>query len=282
MSPIKKIEWILPASEVSEYYPISVDAHFEDSPKKKSCILFIHGFKGFKDWGSFNHIAQTAAQAGFIFVKLNLSHNGVNFSNPSDFVDLEAFGKGTISMDLSDCLSVIDYLLSDICPLPIDRNYFNLIGHSRGGALALLSAAERKAVKKLSTWGGIHDFEKTLTPEQIEAWKRDETVWIKNNRTGQQMPIYPKAYWDYIDNKARLYVPSRLPEINSPVLIAHGTDDQTIPYQVAQFLHTNIKNSVLELFDNASHTFGSVHPHKEENLHPDTQNVLRKTLEFFA
>lgn len=71
--------------------PILADARYIFNKKKKPVILFIHGFKGFKDWGHFNLIADEVAKRDFIFVKFNLSHNGTTVENPTDFVDLEAF-----------------------------------------------------------------------------------------------------------------------------------------------------------------------------------------------
>ena len=67
------------------------DIRYKSTNELKPIILFVHGFKGFKDWGHFNLIADWFAENGFIYVKFNLSHNGTNPENPNDFVDLNAF-----------------------------------------------------------------------------------------------------------------------------------------------------------------------------------------------
>ncbi|RZK32728.1 MAG: dienelactone hydrolase, partial [Hymenobacter sp.] len=58
----------------------------------KPVIVFVHGFKGFKDWGHFPLLARFFAEQGFVFIKLNLSHNGVVVGGTGDLEDLEAFG----------------------------------------------------------------------------------------------------------------------------------------------------------------------------------------------
>ena len=66
---------IIPSSHHEK--AITADYRFlESQPKKKALILFVHGFKGFKDWGVFNLMANAFAEKDFIFLKINLSHNG--------------------------------------------------------------------------------------------------------------------------------------------------------------------------------------------------------------
>ena len=41
----------------SQNKSISIDFSYKSSLLKKPLIIFIHGFKGFKDWGHFNEVA---------------------------------------------------------------------------------------------------------------------------------------------------------------------------------------------------------------------------------
>jgi predicted alpha/beta-hydrolase family hydrolase len=58
-----------------------------NSTNPKATVFFVHGFKGFKDWGMWDAIARHFAEAGFLFVKFNLSHNGTTIERPSHFDD---------------------------------------------------------------------------------------------------------------------------------------------------------------------------------------------------
>ena len=79
--------------------PMLVDLTSDTSRSRAPLILFVHGFKGFKDWGTHNLVAKFFAENGFSFLKFNFSHNGTTPEHPIDFVDLGAFMLTTREMD---------------------------------------------------------------------------------------------------------------------------------------------------------------------------------------
>ena len=89
---------------------ISIDYRFKETQKSLIPIIYVHGFKGFKDWGASNLVADSFANQGFLFLKFNFSHNGVTPKNPLDFVDLEAFGMNNYLIELKELGVVIDWL----------------------------------------------------------------------------------------------------------------------------------------------------------------------------
>ncbi|NJL14124.1 MAG: hypothetical protein HC913_14705 [Microscillaceae bacterium] len=91
--------------------PFGVDWFFKPDGQAKPLVVFVHGFNAFKDWGHFNLVAEAFAQAGFFFVKFNLSHNGTSPEHPTEFVDLEAYGNDKFSTDLDDIGLVLDFIL---------------------------------------------------------------------------------------------------------------------------------------------------------------------------
>jgi len=72
--------------------PILTDIFYNKTGKPKPIVIFAHGYKGFKDWGCWNLIAEQFAKQNFFFIKFNFSHNGGTIEQPIDFPDLEAFG----------------------------------------------------------------------------------------------------------------------------------------------------------------------------------------------
>ena len=58
------------------------DAYYQSGTDKKPLVIFVHGYKGFKDWGAWSLVAKSFAEAGFYFVKFNFSHNGTTLDNP--------------------------------------------------------------------------------------------------------------------------------------------------------------------------------------------------------
>ncbi len=96
-------------------------------------------------------IADIFAKSGFCFAKVNLSHNGTTIQQQEDFEDLEAFGQNNFSIELDDLQLALDYLSTRKNPNWISDEIY-LIGHSRGGGLALVKTSEDSRVKKLATW----------------------------------------------------------------------------------------------------------------------------------
>lgn len=259
------------------------DIRYVEDGNQKPIILFVHGFKGFKDWGHFNLIADYFAKKGFVYVKLNLSHNGTNPENPIDFVDLDAFGKNNFSIELDDLGYVIDYLFSDnpvIHMNEIDLDKLNLIGHSRGGGLVLLKTAEDKRVKKVVTFAAIHDLEKRWPQSFIDDWKDKGVQYVYNGRTEQDMPLYYQLVEDFLANSDRLNIPERVKEIKVPLLITHGTEDVTLDVSMANELASWNKGAELCIIEEANHVFGGSHPFNENELPKHSKILVERTLEF--
>lgn len=263
--------------------PFIYDARYLPNGKSKPVILFIHGFKGFKDWGHFNLLADTFAKNGFVFVKLNLSHNGTTPEQPLDFADLEAFGNNNFSIELDDIGLLIDYLLEGRSEIPAQEADFHrlaLIGHSRGGGLALLKAAEDPRVKAVATWAGIHDLSQRWPEEFIEEWRKKGVQYIFNSRTNQQMPLYYQLAQNYVDNKERLDIPTAVSNLKQPLLILHGSSDETLPYQMAEEMKRWKPDAELFIIKGANHTFGGKHPYENSVLPKDTDSAYRQTVDF--
>lgn len=235
------------------------DISYTADGKAKPVIVFSHGFKGFKDWGAFNMVADYFASKGFVFVKFNFSANGTSVDHPVDFVDLEAFSKNCYSRELDELGAVIDALPNMEQSKQMDLDRIFLIGHSRGGGISILKAAEDDRVKALVTWAAVGDYANRF-PEDIAQWKANGFYEIYNGRTKQHMPIGYSFYEDFIENKARLDIPSRMKSLQVKTMIIHGVDDPTVSIKDARGLQKlQPKVHLLEIAG-AGHTFNTVHP----------------------
>ena len=79
------------------------------------CIILVHGFKGFKDWGFGPYIAEYLAKKGFFVITFNFSHNGVG-DNLSEFTELDKFADNTFSLEINELNELISaYLKGDFC-----------------------------------------------------------------------------------------------------------------------------------------------------------------------
>lgn len=263
---------------------IVLDARYIANGRPKSVVVFIHGFKGFKDWGHFNLIADFFAQKGYFFIKLNLSHNGTTPDAPTEFRDLEAFGNNNYCIELDDVGTLIDYLFNAPKDLPsqeMDLNSFFLIGHSRGGALAILKAREDSRVKAIATWAAVSNLSKRWTEDFVEEWEKNGVQYVYNARTKQNMPMYYQLWDNFQNNKARLDIPEAVWQLEKPVFVIHGFEDETLPVSMGFDISEWNPDVEVLFLENANHTFGGYHPYDKKVLPEHSQLIVEKTHEFF-
>ena len=183
--------------------------YYHKTNTRKPLVIFCHGYKGYKDWGAFDLMSSSFLEAGIALLKFNFSHNGGTPEQPIDFPDLEAFGNNNYMIELDDLESVINWVsTAEEFKDEIDINNIILIGHSRGGAIAILKASEDARIKKLVTWAAVCDLNRSMFEQgaELEQWKKDGVCYIVNGRTKQKMPHYIQFYHNYSKNKERLDV----------------------------------------------------------------------------
>ncbi len=266
----------------SQNRPIAIDIVYKPSLLKKPLVIFVHGFKGFKDWGHFNAIANYFSDNNFVFAKFNFSHNGTTLQKPLDFDDLEAFGNNNYLFELNDLDVVLNTLLNDEqLKNEIDHEKIYLIGHSRGGAISIIKTSEDKRIKKVVTWAAVADIVNRNSQKTIDTWKQSGVVYTYNGRTKQQMPLKLQFYETILANKERLHVINAAKKIDVPFIIIHGTNDEAVPLNDAYLLNEANEMSTLFVIEEANHTFGAKHPWNEVYLPTDSKLAIDRTIQFF-
>jgi len=256
-----------------------MDLTFHTSHKKGPLVIFAHGFKGFKDWGSHNLVADFFAENGFRFLKFNFSHNGTTADNPTAFTDLIAFADNTFSIELDDLKAVIDFVCGGSA-LPA-APWVYLIGHSMGGGLSIIKAAEDKRVKKLVTMAAVSDFHNLWSPDIVPQWRLQGITYIINKRTGQELPLKRSLLEDLDKNPTRLDILTNAAEVKQPWLIAHGDADPTVPLASAKKLKAAQPDAELLVIPGADHTFGSSEPYLSATLPPLLLEFCKASVMFF-
>jgi uncharacterized protein len=258
--------------------PIVLDVFLADNPQAP-LVIFSHGFKGFKDWGAFNIVAQSFAQEGISFLKFNFSYNGTTPSDLLNFLDLEAFGNNNFSIEMDDLGLVIDWAEQNLLD-KVDTKQIALLGHSRGGGISILKAREDDRVKKVVSWASVSNFENRLPKEKDHIWKERGVAYVYNGRTNQQMPMYYQFREDFYQSQDRLDIPAAASSLSTPLLIVHGTADPTVALSEAHQLKNYVLNSELYLVEGADHVFNVKHPLEEIVLSKELQLVVDKTISF--
>lgn len=262
--------------------PILIDAFYSEDLENQPVIIFCHGYKGFKDWGSWNLMSETFAKAGFCFIKFNFSHNGGTMENPIDFPDLDAFGNNNYTKELDDLDAVITWTHNYFkTNSNINTENISLIGHSRGGGIAILKASEDQRITKLITLASVCDFGKrTSTIGDLESWKKEGVKYVLNGRTKQQMPHFYQFFEDFKANEERLHIESAEKRLTIPHLIIHGSKDTSVKIDEAEALHQWNPNSEYKIIDNADHVFNTKHPWDKNELSAELNEVVKSVITF--
>lgn len=262
--------------------PILIDAFYSKDKTNQPIIIFCHGYKGFKDWGAWHLMGEAFSRAGFCFIKFNFSHNGGTMENPIDFPDLEAFGNNNYTTEFDDLGAVItwsqNYFESNS---KINTNAICLIGHSRGGGIAILKASEDTRVTKLITLASVSDFGSRFGSDtEIKNWKEQGVKHVVNGRTKQQMPHYYQFYEDFKANEKRLHIESAERGLTIPHLIIHGSEDTSVKLSEAEALHKWNPKSELKIIDEANHVFNTRHPWIKNELSEKLNSVVESATQF--
>jgi uncharacterized protein len=261
--------------------PIIADYTYIKDGKLKPVIIFSHGFKGFKDWGHFNLMANHFALQGFILLKYNFSHNGTTADSLMDFADMDAFAQNNFSKELDDLGEVINWVeKSEELKTEADHDKYFLVGHSRGGGISILKSNEDLRIKKLVTWASPCTFEDKFNPEEIKYWKQAGVIYVENARTNQKMPLNYQIVEDYFDNKHRVRIETAAKNLKLPSLFVQGTADDVISLNEAVQLHSWHNNSQLFIIENGDHTFGAEHPFNDLEFPIDFKTVFERTCNF--
>jgi len=253
------------------------DALYPEAGEKLPLVIFVHGYKGYKDWGAWNLMAEKFAEAGFFFVKYNASHNGTTVEDPHNFADLEAFGNNNYSKELSDLGVVIDHFVKN---RKVDDQKIILIGHSRGGGISIIKTSEDERINGLITLASVDSLERFPKDEALENWKKEGVYYVLNGRTKQEMPHYYQFYEDFENNVHRFDVERAAEMAKAYVLIIHGTNDESVSVKNAEHLHILNPNSELFLVEGADHTFGAKEPWTENRLPENLNTITEKCIDF--
>lgn len=239
-------------------FPIRGDLRALEGPPPPTAIVVCHGFKGFRRWGFFPFLATALARAGHAVLTVDLSGNGVG-DDGEPFAALERFAAATHTRNVDEIRMVLEAVRSG--PLfPRPPRAIGLLGHSRGGGEAVIAAAEQDGIAALVTWSAISHIDR-WPRQDVERWRRGDTVYVRNSRTGQELPVSPGYWRDAMANRGRLDIRRAAAAVSVPWLIIHATGDDTVKVEEARMLHdASGGGAELLLVEGSGHTFGATHP----------------------
>jgi len=258
---------------------ISITTYGNENISQNRCIILVHGFKGFKDWGYAPYFGNFFSSMGYFIITFNFSHNGIG-ENKFEFTELEKFANNTFTREITELEDVVKAYKNNEFG-QVDNPNIGLVGHSRGGAIALLTASRLKNVIAVSTWGSVATLDR-YTDRQKDMWYTKGYFSVMNMRTKQEMRLNLTLLDDLEKNKnGSLNIKQSISELDKPLLIVHGKEDLAVKINEATQLYdwSNKDNTEFVIIENTGHTFGCVHPF--EGTNEKFEMLLNTTDKFF-
>jgi uncharacterized protein len=242
--------------------PLRGDVRTSGDQDARPAVVICHGFKGFKDWGFFPHLAQRLALGGVSAVSFNFASSGVG-PEGDRFDEPERFGHGSFGRDLRDLGMVVDAVRTgNLIPGLAPATAVGLFGHSRGGGIGVLFVGRQPgAVQAMVTWSAIGSALR-WGPETRRRWRHNGRLDVTNQRTGEVLPLYPDVL-DELENDTSgdFDIAAAASRIHLAWLIVHGDVDESVSVRDAQQLYaSNGERAELLLIPRGGHTFGARHP----------------------
>lgn len=219
----------------------SFTAYHKISAKQnnKLGIIFLGGFNSDMNGTKAQNFAQYAIEQDYDFIRFDYSGHGMSSGK---------FEEGTIRQWLEDTLRVIDQLT--------DKPQI-LIGSSMGGWLMLLAALARPdKIAGMIGLAAAPDFTEDLiwgkfTAKQKEDILRDKQIHFSNEFCSDPYLIT----LNLIEEARNHLLLDKIININIPIYLFHGMDDQDVPYQISLNLAEKLtsKNVDVHLIKNAGH-----------------------------
>ncbi len=244
-----------------------------DQNNSRPLILILHGFTAFRRWGFFPYIGQRIAEAGAISIIFDFSYNG--YGEDGALVFPERFAANTISRERSDIASIISAIRR--ADFPFWNKEIYLLGHSRGGADAILTASIDIAIKKTAAWGCISTFDR-YTSRIKHQWRSDGLISFREQHSNTTIRMNAAYLEDAILPKNNILEAAAT--MQSELLLIHGQQDLTSPMRNAEKIAAAKQDARLEIIAGTGHTFGIAHPFTATTQ--ALESAIAITIDFFS
>lgn len=269
-------DFTLPLSDGEE---LQITLYGEKQIKVAPCVIFVHGFKGFKDWGFVPPTGEALAEAGYTALTFNFSHNGIG-DDPLEMSEEEKFGKNTFSREIRELNELIAAFQSGFFGHDAAVR-LGLLGHSRGGGIALLVGSKNSAVDAVVSWSAVRTFDR-YDQKVKSKWRKRGFLQIENKRTGQTFHLDERLLDDVEQNiEGSLNIEKAVRSLSKPLLIVHGEEDESVRVSEGRQLYEWADRSLTDYLEvpATGHTFGVGHPW--EGPSKEFELVMRETINFF-
>jgi hypothetical protein len=213
----------------------TIFANFSLPYKGAPCIIMSHGMESSKDGDKWLVLAPVFYDAGFAC--LRFSYRGCGEGEDKSEGEFE---DSTLTGRIKDYRSAIDFIETT----GVDMSRLGAIGSSLGGMVALAAQDPRiRAMVTLATPA------KLLIPteEQLAMYEKEEFF---------ELPSGKRLRTAFLRDIRQYDICKAVANISCPILIIHGSADDTVPVADAYYLYENAKEPKrLVVIQDGTHAF---------------------------
>lgn len=201
----------------SIHYPAKLSKKEGPCKDRVPLVVICHGFVGSRVGVDrlFVNTARQLTDEGYLVVRFDYAGCGESSG---------VYGEEGIESMISQTRAVLDYGLncSDVDPTRI-----TLIGHSLGGAIALLTAVRDRRVKNLVLWSAVgYPFNDIVKITDRKVYDQAVTQGHADYLGYKLTPVFYESLATYQPFQEAI-------KFNGNVLVVHGTSDDVIPVDYA-------------------------------------------------
>ncbi len=219
--------------------------------------IFVHGFTISCEWGFWPELARRLAATGIASLRFNASGDGFG-ADLRTVEAIEAVAVNTYGKELVDLASVRAFVEGRH---DVDARRTALVGHSRGGAVALLHARDDVRYRALVLWAASDKLLR-FNPSRKALWRARGSIDVTHFALDRRVPLSRDAIDEVESDPARFDVLAAMASLASPVLVMHGAMDRAISVGCAHAIARAARHarSRLLILDDAGHSFGARDP----------------------
>ncbi|MFH1591749.1 MAG: alpha/beta hydrolase [Candidatus Woesearchaeota archaeon] len=208
------------------------------STEKFPIAIFCHGYRGTKESSKVKPLAEKLISKGVGLFAFDFSGRGESEGK---------FEETTISQYIEDLASVINHLSKY-------TDKISVIGSSLGGLVTLQEAVGDKKIKLLVLLSPVSHFpwrsEKEFSEGGLKEWKERGYTYMQSGRFGEL-----KINYSFYEDGLKFGDYSVYESIDIPVLVIHGTEDESVPIDDSRKLVKYIQKSNLIELTGADHMY---------------------------
>jgi hypothetical protein len=208
----------------------------ENGKESYPLVIMLHGLKMSANAYPFNEIAKALQKNGFAVLHMDFAGHGKSEG---------LYEEVTVPAQLDNARRILRFAkrLKNIESIA-------LLGHSQGGVVAALLAAENPDIRALVLLAPAGIIEYGCKSGDLGVLQFDP------QNLPDYMPIFGSLLKkDYFETGAHLQIYESAQKYPGPVCIIQGTDDKFVPVFYARKFHEIFRHSRLYLLENTDHNF---------------------------